>query len=286
LIDTVPGALHLAEEPEQPRAAVGLGVTVGGEDADRRLGDTPQEVPEQVQRGFGSPVDVVDDEQHGLIGGGGLEPTQHGVEQPVLLGARVGLDHARQVADAMLEVGNEAAEFAGESAEIVPRPACGARRSAPGVGERLERRSDSFVAPTVEHERTVVDRLDRQLTRQPGLADPGLPGDEDPGDLAGADTGPRATRLDEFAFAAHEANRPPAPSSGGSVRSGSGGSASQVTTQAGIGSVNPFASTATRVSNLPSLRLPTSERANSVHNMPDSVAALSRRAASTTVVPW
>jgi hypothetical protein len=110
-------------------------------------------VEEEQQRRLRRPVEVVEHE-HEPAGFRRLhQPGGDRFEQAVLFRARVRRDRARQPRNAGGEIRDHPGEFATKSAELRGRRL--RRVPVEGFDERLVRHAQGFLAPAVEHERTL-----------------------------------------------------------------------------------------------------------------------------------
>ncbi len=164
-------AAQVGERLRQRVGDVRLGVAVGGEHEDPRLGGAREMAQEQERRCVG-PVRVLEHEQGRTLPRDAGEQVGHGAVQAVALGVRVGVDGRRQLAEPRAEVGQEPDQLAARGARRLAQLGRGER---PGeLVERLDERpvgrAHHGVAGAVEHEQAVARRLGGELAHEPALA--------------------------------------------------------------------------------------------------------------------
>ncbi len=81
---------QVGQQLDEGVAGPELGVAVGGQHEEPQGRRRTDDVAEQEEGRLGGPLQVVEDEQDGLVGGDGAQPGGHGVEEAVALGLGVG----------------------------------------------------------------------------------------------------------------------------------------------------------------------------------------------------
>jgi hypothetical protein len=181
----------------------------GGEHHHRPVGRRAQQVAHHLPRRLVDPLEVVDDEQHGPRAGARGHQRQRRLEQPVALGGRAhGRKVARRRGDPAAQLGHQAAELRQLRRELGIDLAHRRRRVPDLIAHRLHERlvADEWVlvAAPVEHVRSGAVHALCERGREPGLADPGLAGDEHEPGAAAADAHPRAVERLQRGVAADE----------------------------------------------------------------------------------
>ena len=170
---------------------LGGGRAERGDDAQPLQPGAADQVVEQLERGTPGPVEVVEHEQHGLLGRQGGERVDHGAEQPVPLGPGIVGTLPRRVG----RDGGCGGQPGHEPRQLLPAvtdqplPAVGVEPGDEQVerhGERLVGDGRLLAALAVEDGGTSLVDPPAQLRDEPGLPGPGIAPDEhDPARAAG-----------------------------------------------------------------------------------------------------
>ena len=170
-------AAKVGEDLDQRMVVPQLGVPVGADDEQPGgIGSPRHQVTQQEQRRSGRPLEIVEDEEDGLLARGGGQPGGHRVEEPVPLGLRVGLQRRREAGNALrlrYQPGELASVAAQAPGQLLGRHVI--HEMAQGLHEGLVRHAEILVAAAGEDRHPEVVHLPRQLGRQAGLAHARLP---------------------------------------------------------------------------------------------------------------
>ena len=179
-------AAKVGDDLDQRVVVRQLGVPVGAEDEDPS-GGHPDDVTQEEERRLRRPLEVVEHQHDGFLGGRGGQPGGHGVEEAVPLHLGIGSQRRRQPWSPIGQLGDQAGQLPAVAAEPLLQAGSVVRELAQRLHERLVRHAEVLVAAAGQHRGSLVVHLPGQLGGQPGLPDAGLPGQEgDPGF-----TGPR-----------------------------------------------------------------------------------------------
>jgi len=168
------------------------------------------EVADERERRARGPVQVVEDEQDGGVGGAAVQQLDRGAEEQVALGLGVGRLGQRDVVERGRKLRDEPGELAAVHGHVVAEQALG--HDVDQVRERLTPglvgHAGLVVAAAVEHGRAAVAGLVRELHRQSGLADARLPAHEHQPSLAPAGGRPGRSELLALGHPPDEAGLP------------------------------------------------------------------------------
>ena len=197
-------AVQVGEHGGQRMRAVQVGAAVGGDDLHLGLVTEAQQVPQQEQRGFGRPVQVIEDQHHRRARGGDSEYRDDGVEQCVALGVGIGARRRGQIGQQIDQPRHEGKQRFQCAQSPKATGAQTRRQRANRFGERLVRRPQVLVTPSVQDHGALVVGLSRPFTGQTCLADTGLTRDQDRVGDTGERGLPRGLQIFEFASAPDE----------------------------------------------------------------------------------
>ena len=161
---------------------------------------------EQQQRGLRRPLEIVEDQEHRLVGGRRRQPGGHRVEQPVTLSLRVGTERGREVRHPLTQFGDEPCQLTSVPAETLLERL--GRRVIDEVAQRLHERlvghAQVLVAAAGQHDAALIVDPDGNLGGQAGLAHSRLPGQEGDPPLARRRFLPQLRQPLQFGVAADE----------------------------------------------------------------------------------
>jgi hypothetical protein len=195
-------APQLGEEVAQRMAPADLAVAVGADNEQPQWFRGAQNMAQQEQGGLGRPVQIVEDQQGGRLGGDSRQPGSQGIEEAVALGLGVGAERLGQACDEVGKFGEEAGEIAGIASETGIRG--GGHIMAQRFHEGLIGDSEVLVAAAGQHDTSGFPDVTGQLHRQTGLADTRLAAQE--GEPPVSDSGllPQRKETLQFLVAPHE----------------------------------------------------------------------------------
>ena len=170
--------MQVGEHRRQRVGAVEVGAAIRADDLHAGVLAETQEMPQQQQRGFGRPVQVVEDQDDGRARRGHCQQRDDGVEKCVAFGVRVGAGRRGQIGEDIGQPGNQREQCF--HAAQPPKPACTEARHqrTQSFRERLVRRTEVLVASAVNHQGALVVGLSRPFAGQTRLADTRFAGDQ------------------------------------------------------------------------------------------------------------
>ncbi len=192
--------------PAEGMVPADLGVPVGADDQQTHGFGGTGHVAEQQERGLGRPLEVVEDEQDGMLPGSGGEPARHPVEEPVALRLGIGAERRWKSGDPVRQLRHQAGQLAWVSAQPGGQLVDGGvvDQVAQRFDKGLVRHAEVLTARPGQHGGVLAVDLTGQLRRQAGLAHPGLPGQKRDALLSGRRLLPQLVEALELAFPAHE----------------------------------------------------------------------------------
>ena len=196
--------MKVGEHCRQGMGAVEIRAAVSANDLHAGLFAEAQQMPQQEQRRFGCPVQVVEHEDDRRARRGDFQQRDDRIEQCVALGVRVGMRRRGQIGQDIGQSGHQRQQGFCATQPSQPARRRGRDKRPQRFGERLVRRAEVLVATAVQHDGALLVGQSRPLACQTGLADARLAGDQQCAHATGKRGLPGGRQLLELAAAADE----------------------------------------------------------------------------------